>query len=522
MHFLGLTLLVLLVASFAIGQVMKDPATPPPQSTRLTVFISDLHLGVGRSPQNPDRWHPMEDFRWLNGFVLFLKEIDRLGGGKADLVLNGDTFELWQSLKGDCKYDNPNLGCTEQEALGRIQRVLASHTSELNALAAFAQAKDNRLIIIPGNHDAALLFPRVRETVLQAIPAPGKVTIHVAGFWLSPDGLVYAEHGHQIGKEVNKWERWPEPFIENGGRKHLQRPWGERFVQEYYNQFEVKYPIIDNISVEGEGVSYARAAEGKAGTVADVAGFVNFFLFKVSSHQFASVLGDKKGSPPEWDVERIRNEGDRFMVNSLPTDHPFFDDAKEALSKGELMKSFNDLSEKDIVAICDERAALVKLQTQMQSDKSPTITECLRKDATLGAIAENILRSRDAILTEHLEKTCLKLSGCHDRPFKVFVYSHTHLAVPGFSPRKGDWQPMVVNTGAWQRVITPEQLTAKKEKLGLKEKQVLLRLMPEDLPECYSVILVKAYPRDDGPSPSLQYWTKTNGAGWSLADQCAP
>ena len=522
MRLATLILSVVLLAAFLSGQdAVRTPGHTPSSASRLTAFISDLHLGVGRDPQNPAKWHAMEDFRWDDEFGRFLKEVDRLGGGKTDLVLNGDTFELWQSLKDDCRYANRDLGCTEPEALGRVQRVIAAHMPELGALARFAQSKDNRVIIVPGNHDAALLFHRVREVVLQAIPAPGKVTVLSGGFWLSPDKLMYAEHGHQIGKEVNRWEKWPEPFIENKGQRHLQRPWGERFVQEYYNRFELRYPIIDNISVEGEGVRYARAAEGQAATVGDIAGFVNFFLFKVSSHQFTTALSDKKGSPPEWDVEKIRNQGEAFLVDSLPADHPFFEDAKAALAKGELAASFKELSDKDIVAICDERAILVKLQTQMPTDKKPTIAECPRKDATLGATAENFLRSRDVILTEHLEKTCRLLSGCRDHPFKVFVYSHTHLAVPPFSPRKDDWRPTVVNTGAWQRVITPEQLKVKIEKLGLSEKEVLLRLVPEDLPACYSVILVKAYTRDEGPSPILQYWTKPNRAGWSFADQCS-
>jgi len=509
----------LLLALVMIGEGRGQPPDPTAsKSSPLTVVISDLHLGVGRDQQNPKLWHVMEDFRWEEEFKLFLKEIDRLGGGRTDLVLNGDTFELWQSLKEDCSYSNPDLGCTEAEALGRLQRVIVAHAPELDALAQFAQSKENRVIIVPGNHDAALLFPRVREATLQAILAPGKVTIPSGGFWLSPDKLIYVEHGHQIGREVNKWEKWPEPFIDNGMKTHLQRPWGERFVQEYYNRFELKYPIIDNISVEGEGVRYARAAEGIAATIGDVAGLINFFLFKVSGNQFSKALGDK-GAPPEWDVKQIFEQGEEFLVESLPTDHPFFNEAKDALAKGQLAKSFKQLSEKDIVAICDERATLVKLQSRTSTKL--TIAECPRKKATLGAAVEYLLRSRDAILTEHLEKTCLLLSGCREPRFKVFVYSHTHLAVSGFSPRKGDWQPIVLNTGAWQRVITPEQLTAKIKKLDLNEKEVLLTLMPEDLPPCYSVILVKAYTRDEGPAPLLQYWTKINGAGWSLADQCS-
>src|SRR6185295_13200928 len=79
---------------------------------RLTVVISDLHMGIGRDPAT-GQWHPTEDFRWADAFGSFLRAIDEAGKGSTDLVLNGDTFELWQPIGSECRHPDVRLGCTE-------------------------------------------------------------------------------------------------------------------------------------------------------------------------------------------------------------------------------------------------------------------------------------------------------------------------------------------------------------------------------------------------------------------------
>src|SRR5580698_8867959 len=91
-------------------------AGTPPGSDRLRIFISDTHFGPGKVVGH---WHNYEDARWAPEFAAFLDEMNTLGRGKADLILNGDTFELWQSLDpNDCTgAANKNLGCTQEGAL---------------------------------------------------------------------------------------------------------------------------------------------------------------------------------------------------------------------------------------------------------------------------------------------------------------------------------------------------------------------------------------------------------------------
>src|SRR4029450_13184459 len=76
-------------------------------TSRLIVIASDLHLGGGKSATG--EWLPTEGFRWHEDFAAFLRAIDEAGKGMTDLVLNGDTFELWQSTTDDCRARDARL-----------------------------------------------------------------------------------------------------------------------------------------------------------------------------------------------------------------------------------------------------------------------------------------------------------------------------------------------------------------------------------------------------------------------------
>jgi len=515
-------ILLVLLSSWSV-EAQTPSGSPTPLESRLTVFISDLHFGVGKDPST-GKWRNEEDFRWEKEFVLFLDKINAMGKGATDLVINGDAFELWQSLENDCRYDDKNLGCTESKADDRLKNVIKNHDTELKALGEFASADNNHVILVPGNHDAALTFPAVARTALGAIPAtPGRVTIPPEGYWRSHDGLVYAEHGHQIGKEVNRFENWPHPFAEQAGEKHLQRPWGEQFVQKFYNQWEGKYPIIDNMATELDGLKAGLHAENAWGIAKGSAQFVKFFLFQESWAQFDQILGPQPegslpacegGKPPCWNYQKIRKEqGDRFLVESLPQGDPYRAVADEALQEGNLGLSLRDLSNEEIKVLCDKRALLKKA--------GQTITEC-PIEGTLGALKENLLREQNAVYKEHLEKTdrALQQTGKPEHSFDVFVYSHTHRARPAFYPMEDGWKPRMINTGAWQRVVDPSQLQAIKAARGITDDKVLLALKPEDLPPCYSVIMIMPYKKRSELNAQLLFWHQNAKGKWEFAPSC--
>ncbi|HIH36374.1 MAG TPA: hypothetical protein HA232_00485 [Methanocellales archaeon] len=498
--------------------------------TRQIVVISDLHLGEGKNPKTK-HWERIEDFRWPDQFNKFLSQIDEEGKGKTDLIVAGDLFELWQSRINDCSNNREkDFGCTEKEALSRLQRVISAHRYELRALGKFAKKADNRLIIIPGNHDVALLFPSVRDAAIRAIGGGKRVQFMPSGYWVSEDNLIYIEHGHQIGREVNKWYTWPSPFSEKNGKRYLQRPWGEKFVQDYYNRYETKYPIIDNISSEGEGVRYAMAADGPHRTIADIAGFMNFYVFGVSWTQFKSSLGkEKAGEPPEWDIEAIREQGPCFLSGSIPDDHPFYSDIRDCSKRREpeqLVELFEKLSDEDIKSICDQRAYLAELQQDEIKNRKrdrTSISECPRKAGSLGAVAQSIFLSGKKVLGDHLENVvCPTLKGCQENPFMVFIYGHTHLSLQPMelSLSRGYWKPTILNSGAWQRVATPDEISLIRQKKNLPKEAVLTGLFPEDLPPCYSFVLVKPYEKGKMPRALLRYWVGEEGKIGQVKEGC--
>src|SRR5262245_27902265 len=290
------------------GHDVRDAARPVQQSVapRRVVVLSDWRFGEGRVPSG--KWLPYEDFRWSPEFAGFLSALDRNGRSVVDLILNGDTFELLQS-SSNCAGASASFGCTEAEALTRLERVLRAHDADLKALGQFARSGSNHVVIVPGDHDAALLFPGVKRRVEQALGAPaGRVEVISSGYWSSSDGQIHIEHGHQIGASPHQFANWPKPFVRRNGVDTLPRPWGEGVIQDLYNRYEPRYPIVDNVAVAGVGVKYALAAEpGDLGDLAEP--LVRYLLFAISWQQFRMELDDGDTQAPNWDIAQVRAQG---------------------------------------------------------------------------------------------------------------------------------------------------------------------------------------------------------------------
>ena len=173
-HFILFLAVFFLIANGTIAGGQQPPSISSEKNkNRLTIFISDLHIGPGKDDKVPGKWMNIEDFRWEEEFSEFLDFVNKEGKGNADLIILGDMFELWQSadmyctgqgkamrcVVKDCEHGDKNLGCTEKEALVRIKRAINQHANIFKSLKAFV-SKDynNRIIILPGNHDAALIY----------------------------------------------------------------------------------------------------------------------------------------------------------------------------------------------------------------------------------------------------------------------------------------------------------------------------------------------------------------------------
>ena len=480
-------------------------------SGRLTVVLGDLHLGLGTHPQSGE-WHPLEDFRWSDDFSAFLNAVNSAGDGATDLILNGDTVELWQALDDECQYEESGLGCTEEQALTRLNRILAAHPEEIGALSRFANFGANRIVVVPGDRDAGLLFPSVARRIAGALGGPGRVEIASRGSWISADGAIYVEHGHQRTYDAFRFGSWPEPFVQRDNATHLERTWGEKLVQGFYNKYEPEYPILDNISEDGLGLKFVVAEEPSTLSIEGMESLVRFLLAKRTWAQFRLGLDGGDVEPPEWDLSAIRQTGAAFLVESLVPGDPFRMLAKRAFDDGRLALNADELTDLEIVAICDYRAALRRSRRRLErklsqlSREGPAVSECPRLPDTRGTAFEYFWRSRDELYQERLELARLRLQK-EGRPrgaSKVFVYGHTHLTDPGFVPTRQSEEPLVVSPGPWNRTITPVHLKPIRDDHGWTEVDALRELQPEQLPACYGVVWIEPYA--ENPNAEVRFW----------------
>ncbi len=150
-----------------------------------TLVVSDLHLGVARGRDALRRPGP------LAALADAVRGVDRL-------VLLGDTLELRH---------------------GPLSDALAAAAPVLAALGA-ALGPEGKLVLVPGNHDHALLAPWLERRTgggaplaleeragpdptwalahLAAAAAPARFDVAYPGLWLRPD--VYATHGHYLDR----------------------------------------------------------------------------------------------------------------------------------------------------------------------------------------------------------------------------------------------------------------------------------------------------------------------------------
>ncbi len=510
-------------------------AQPAGDTQRLTAVIADLHMGLGQDAAGA--WLASEDFRWADEFERFLEALDAEGGGATDLILNGDTFELASSA---CVYDDLELGCTEPEALAELERVLVAHARAIDALAAFARGGSNRVVLVPGDRDAALLFPTVRARAEAALGS-GRAAVAAGGAWVAADGQVYVEHGHQIGWRADRFADWPEPFVERGGRRHLERPWGARTAGTLLQEHEQRYPVADNFADLGAGLSHALAAAEATDLGAEAADLLHYVLFRMPWQQFRLDLDIGDVQPPTWDLVSVRTQGPPFLVDSLPDDDRFKPLAQRALEAGSLEALMGALGDAELNALCDYRAALRRSRRRLeryltQNDPlGPPVAECPRLPDSRGGQFDYFWRSRDLIYGDRLETVQAGLPD-RGRPIAVFVHGHTQLVdwrqrillstsqgrpviVDGFSPVRDALAPVVVNGGAWQRTITPVQFVRLQAESGLSDAGLMRTLRPEHLAPCYSFVQVDPY--DVMPAaPRIRYWREADSGGWELAAVC--
>lgn len=432
------------------GFAFECPNVKVSSENRLIVVVSDLHFGLGHSPNG--EWVKTEDFRWHNALKGFLERVKKCGGNSVDLVIAGDALELWQPPKSvSCEGVSPDLGCTSDDYNKIVDIIVDQHRNDFVLFGDFADSGNNRVFFIPGNHDAPLLLTSIWNKIFDAVSSKsarvfrcGTSAKSPCGLngWLSEAGHVYIEHGHQIGSDVNKFSNWPIITKLEIGTEYIERPWGQLFVQKLFNEQEFDYPIIDNLMPESAGIRYRMADRGLWKSSTDVARFLSFNILETSFNQKSSTLGSSNNSQKTWDIDSARKMGYKLFLNTLPSDDLFrksieLQDDKSAEVRLQLNKILMEMPEDDVAALCTALAVTTKDQSCNKS--------------SLNAIGQSILFSKKYILRNHL-----KYRIANDAPkMKVFIYAHTHSLEAGWDVDiKGHSPVTIFNTGAFQRLIS--------------------------------------------------------------------
>lgn len=245
----------LLARTASRNEVFRDPDP----ARRRKVIVSDLHLGPGtRDP----RFAGIEDFYADAEWTDFLA---RQGAtGPTDIIIAGDFIEFWQiatALHALPRPDStaqppagPVLGADQAFAEAAIDLVIRAHPEVFRAIGRFVDSGDHRVIIIPGNHDADLLWPKVQLAIARATNArdPSRLVFLDAVSYVH--GGVYIAHGHELDA-ANRFATQHAPFGRDAtGGCRLQSNWGEVFVDLFYTETERQVPFIDNLYPENAAV----------------------------------------------------------------------------------------------------------------------------------------------------------------------------------------------------------------------------------------------------------------------------
>ncbi|OFW57474.1 MAG: hypothetical protein A2W01_11305 [Candidatus Solincola sediminis] len=201
-------------------------------------IISDMHLGAGDY---------LDDFTQDERFESFLESISGRRG--SELILNGDFIDF-AAVTLDRESSRPfsRFGCKEDESQRKLERVIEAHGDLFQALRLFME-KGNRLVIIPGNHDVDLFWPKLRDNLLEVLGSPDSEHFHFESTGIYRDGPLYVEHGNQYFAD-SAFEDFSNPFVRDAktGELRLERSWGTCFLEYFSNgRLSRRNPFINNV-----------------------------------------------------------------------------------------------------------------------------------------------------------------------------------------------------------------------------------------------------------------------------------
>ena len=518
--------LIVWVCAALLAMSMNGPAFAG-QAIRPIYVISDLHMGVGKVGGD---WHTLEDFRWPRAFDGFLRQISKDHPDGVDLVIAGDLLELWQHPTVACaNLQDTECGCSPEEMKQIVREVIAGHQAEFKSLASFLSNTHNRVILLPGNHDAALMQDEIWDLVAKAISAGGDRLIRIKSeTWFSPDGKIAVEHGHQYAFDINRFDDWPNGITKNcNGEKRFFRTEGERLVQTLYNQKEDEIPLIDNLVPESLGISiYSQYSDLKGKKKEDISRLLVFILLETSFHQemeWLEIKTDLKKSDKAT-IDKTIDFCRRCMGEDLALS------SKEGQNFRVLAGITTAEQEKELRLSMREQIALL--------DENALRELCLRAvDRNKGILRPNPYMEKDPKCSgslkygmsklidpkgEHVRKGRIDVLNRANLGMRMYVFGHTHEATISEDVTLPSGKTIkAFNTGAFQRLMNRKYFNQKR-RVGEDDVTLVGRLRHDDMKPCYPTLAI-IYDTQGIPKAQLKQWyqEENEDGGRFLDDGCS-
>jgi|WetSurMetagenome_2_1015567.scaffolds.fasta_scaffold03736_7 UDP-2,3-diacylglucosamine pyrophosphatase LpxH len=510
--------LLIIIGSAAQG-------APVSAQLRPIYIISDLHMGVGRT--DGFSWNRLEDFRWPRAFDGFLTQISKDHPKGVDLIIAGDMLELWQHPTASCtKLRDTECGCSIEEMKRIVKDVLAGHKSEFEAIGLFLSRPENRMVIIPGNHDAALIEDEIWMLLVQAVPKGRERFVRIkSGTWSTDDNKVVVEHGHQQDAlDVNTFPGWPDRITKNcADGVRFFRPWGENLVQTLFNEREEEIPLIDNLIPESFGTSiYLQYSKEKGTKYEDIARFVIFNLLQTSPYQKITALDVSKERTALNDrsIDFCRRCIGEDLILLSPEGQWTNSISGIAGTEGE--KAFR-LELRQQVASLDGNAIRDLCERRIVAGKgrlaaNPDLADQPGCEATLGMAAKMIF-DPDGM---HLLRNRFDILSDQKKSMLIYVFGHTHDAKIQMQVPVNDGSIInALNSGAFMRLMDNVYFN-KSKKAGEKDTNALKRLTHDDMKACYTTIAI-IYDEKNMPQAKLKQWNQTEDSSSTgkFVDACS-
>ena len=218
----------------------------------IKLVVSDFHLSRGRWLADGRR-NPLEDFHQDERFREFL---DFYSSGEyaqvdVELVINGDFFDPLAVIPTDLSTRAARkalefpLEVEEEPAVLKFREIIAGHPVAFEALREFLK-RGKRIRFRWGNHDVAILWPKVQALLRETLGHPARVVFELERYVFD---RICIDHGHQF-ETLNHFDE-QNIFITRStpeGPKRIQNlPFGSFFVLGFLNRLKLERHYINQV-----------------------------------------------------------------------------------------------------------------------------------------------------------------------------------------------------------------------------------------------------------------------------------